>query len=321
MQGTNSVAGREAAERAPRQTETRKAGRYIDDSYENSAGKRNYKLYIPGGYTGQPVPLIIMLHGCAQTAEDFARGTRMDRYAEQNTFLVAYPKETLGPNRLNCWSWFDPDDQKREQGEPSIIAGLTRQIMSRYAVDPDRVYVAGISAGAAMAVVLGAAYPDLYAAIGVHSGVEYAGAHNLLSALKATRVGGPDPRRNRLWHDSTPGQPQRFVPLILFHGDKDPVANRINAEQIAKQWVLAHGEASGAQGLHTGATKAQVPGGREYTKTIYSDDAGRDIMEKWIVHEAGHAWSGGDSRVMFMDPHGPNASAEMVRFFLQHPMQ
>lgn len=321
MQGTNSVAGAGAAVRALPQNSTRRAGRFIDGSYENRAGKRGYKLYIPGGYTGQPVPLIVMLHGCVQSADDLARGTRMNALAEEHTLLVAYPKQTLAPNRLNCWNWFNPEDQQREQGEPSIIAGLTRQIMSEYAVDPKRVYVAGISAGAAMSVVLGATYPDLYAAVGVHSGVEYAAAHNLMSAMKAAMSGGPDPRRNDLWPDGSSGRAGRFVPLILFHGDKDHVANRINAEQIITQWAWAHDHTGNSSGLTSQAMKARVPGGRSFTRTIYYGPHGRGVMEKWIIHEAGHAWAGGDGQVMFMDPLGPNASAEMVRFFLEHPRQ
>jgi poly(hydroxyalkanoate) depolymerase family esterase len=327
MKGNNAVRGTEAAPRGQIQNRQHSAGNFVDRSYENGAGKRNYRLYIPSGYTGQSVPLVVMLHGCVQTAEDLARGSRMNDYAEAHTLLVAYPKQTLGPNRLNCWSWFNPEDQQRDQGEPSIIAGITKQIMSEYAVDPGRVYVAGISAGGAMAVVLGAAYPDLYAAIGVHSGVEYAAANNLLSAMKASRLGGPDPGRKLQWPRALPAQPRRFVPLILFHGDRDRVANRINADQVVMQWALAQGVAlsrtgtAHAGGLPTRVIRDRVPGGRAYTRTTYHDPAGRDIMEKWIIHEAGHAWAGGDGQVMFMDPLGPNASFEMVRFFLEHPME
>jgi poly(hydroxyalkanoate) depolymerase family esterase len=326
MTDGNTMSGDAYAARNRPRAATRVAGRFIDDSYENRVGRRDYKLYIPTGYSGKgPVPLIVILHGCVQTPEDLARGTRMNTYAEEKTFLVAYPKQSLEANRLSCWSWFSPEDQQRERGEPSIIAGLTRHIMSQFAVDPDRLYVAGISAGGAMAAILGATYPDLYAAVGVHSGVEYAAAHNLPSALKATRFGGPDPRRKLYWPDPLPGVPRRFVPLILFHGDKDHMANRINAEQLAMQWALAHsGAGKGAAngpGLHAKAIDGQVPGGRAFRKTLYCDHLGREVMEKWIIHQAGHAWAGGDSEVMFMDPLGPNASAEMVRFFLEHPRQ
>lgn len=327
MQGTNSVAHTGDDGTHTDRVASRTVGHFINGSYGNEEGRRGYKLYIPGGYTGQPVPLVVMLHGCAQTVDQLAVGSRMNMYADERTFLVAYPKQAPEANRINCWNWFQRENQMREQGEPAIIAGLTRQIMSEYAIDPDRVYVTGISAGGAMSVILGATYPDLYAAVGVHSGVEYGAAHNLLSAMKATRRGGPDPRRKLLWPDVPPGQARRFVPLILFHGDKDHVANSINADQIITQWVLAHSMTHGGdrgatfqgKGLTTDVFKAQVPGGRAFTRTVYCDAEGRALMEKWIVHEAGHAWAGGDDRVMFMDPLGPDASAEMVRFFQEHP--
>jgi poly(hydroxyalkanoate) depolymerase family esterase len=302
-------------------------GEFKAGYYANQAGKREYRLYVPDGYNGQRVPLLIMLHGCGQTPEDFALGTRMNSFADEHTFLVAYPSQSSSANRARCWNWFRPVDQRRGNGEPAIIAGITLQIISTYSVDPDRIYVAGVSAGAAMAVIMGATYPDLYAAVGVHSGVAYASAHSVFSGITTMRRGGPDPRRQPIRSETSTAEIARNLPLILFHGDRDRLVDKINAEQIIAQWLAARtGGTDGQRGSRTDdlridVVQSQAPGGYSYTRTVYYDPQERAVMEKWIIHQAGHAWVGGDARAMYTDPLGPNASAEMVRFFLGHPRQ
>lgn len=274
-------------------------------SYANAAGSRTYKVYIPSGYRGQPAPLVVMLHGCTQSPDDFAAGTGMNALAEEQTFLVAYPAQAASANHGRCWNWFKPSDQQRDLGEPSIIAGLTRQIMHDHAVDPERVYVAGLSAGGAAASGLGATYPDLYAAIGVHSGLACGAAHDLPSALAAMRQGG-SPVAGTARHG-----PQRPVPTIVFHGDRDATVSPVNGDQ-----VIAQSEAGAA--LRATVSRGRAEGGSAYTRTVQSDEGGRPILEQWVLHGAGHAWSGGSPEGSYTDPGGPDASREMLRFFLSH---
>jgi poly(hydroxyalkanoate) depolymerase family esterase len=291
-------------------TDTEAGGRFLTGSYTGPAGTRGYKLYVPSGYAGQAVPLVVMLHGCGQTADDSAAGTRLNWLAEQVSWLVVYPEQAASANPSRCWNWFQAAHQRRGQGEPSLIAGITRQVMATYRVDPARVYVAGMSAGGAMAAIMGAAYPDLYAAVGVHSGLASGAARDLRSAFAAMRRGQPTPAA-----DTGPG-PRLDLPLIVFHGDRDTTVHPRNGEHLLAQ---ALPPSAGEPDPRVTVGHGQVPGGHAYTRTLYHDATARVVGEHWLVHGAGHAWSGGSPTGSFTDPRGPDAAREMLRFFQEHP--
>jgi poly(hydroxyalkanoate) depolymerase family esterase len=300
-------------------------GRFVERSYTNQAGTRSYKLYIPSGYIGQEVPLVVMLHGCTQSPNDIAAGTHMNTLAEEHIFLVAYPAQAQGANMNKCWNWFKASDQRRGQGEPSLVAGITRQIIDEYNVADGRVYVAGMSAGGAMAAIMGEAYPDLYAAVGVHSGLAPGAACDMPSAFAAMRQGGPATPRRDIPTATATGQYARIVPAIVFHGDHDKTVHPRNADHLLEHYCTAkttgsRDEAGGSMPRGT-VRQGQVPGGHAYTRATYRDTGGRAIVERWTVHGLGHAWSGGSSSGSYTDPKGPDASAEMVRFFNQHPQR
>jgi poly(hydroxyalkanoate) depolymerase family esterase len=282
-------------------------GKFIEAVYTNAAGSRAYKVYIPSRYQGQTLPLIVMLHGGTQTPEDFAAGTRMNLIAEEQTCLVVYPVQPSHANPAKCWNWFRASDQRRDRGEPSLIAGITRQIMQDYCVDGQRVYVGGLSAGAAAAAVMGATYPDLYAAIGVHSGLACGAADDLISAFAAMRQGASASSEAL----DVPEERQPFVPTIVFHGDRDHIVHPRNADHLI------------SCSLRTSKWQKKVDrgcvlNGHSYTRTIHTDANGRAMLEQWCIHGAGHAWSGGSPAGSYTDPRGPDATREMLRFFREH---
>jgi poly(hydroxyalkanoate) depolymerase family esterase len=289
---------------APRVRPPPDGANFTERQFANAAGSRSYKLFVPSGLEGKSVPLVVMLHGCTQSPDDFAAGTRMNVLAEQQKFLVAYPAQSRTANFSKCWNWFRVDDQKRGQGEPSLIAGITREIMRDYPVRPDQVYIAGLSAGGAAAAVMGWAYPELYTAIGVHSGLACGAAHDMPSAMAAMRQGGV----------GSFAAGARVVPTIVFHGDQDKTVNVVNGNQVIAQ-------AKGSATLRRSVVEGDSPGGVRYTRTVQSDDAGRPLLEAWVLHGAGHAWSGGDAAGTYTDPRGPDASREMLCFFLQQSPQ
>ena len=277
------------------------AGQFISGSHtEGSAGSRDYKLYIPPASFTEPLPLVVMLHGCTQNPDDFAAGTGMNEAALKRGFYVLYPAQTQHANSSRCWNWFKHNHQKRGRGEPALLAGMTRDVMKRYNIDPQRVYVAGLSAGGAMAAILGDAYPDLFAAVGVHSGLATGSATNVQTALSVMQTGAPPGNR-------TTASP----PTIVFHGDKDATVNPVNGEQVV----------AASAGAHTPETqRAKSANGRDYTQRRYKDASGRVVAEHWAVHGAGHAWSGGSARGSYTDSTGPDASEEMLRFFLANTL-
>jgi poly(hydroxyalkanoate) depolymerase family esterase len=284
-------------------------GHFSTRRYSNAAGERSYKLYVPGGDRTAPVPLVVMLHGCTQDADDFAAGTRMNLLAEHLGFVVAYPIQPQASNTSKCWNWFKPGDQRRDHGEPSLIAGLTREIMALENIDPNRVYVAGLSAGGAMAAVMGETYPDLYAAIGVHSGLPTGYAHDLPSAL-ATMRGGK--LNSHAMHMGRPGSGEIHepkCPRIVFHGDADATVHPSNASELMRGFFA--GETISNRAV------ADTPKRRHTVQRMKS--RGGVEGELWTVAGMPHAWSGGSAKGSYTDPSGPDASAEMVRFFLAHP--
>jgi poly(hydroxyalkanoate) depolymerase family esterase len=292
-------------------------GKFIEATYANPAGTRAYKLYIPSRYAGarapgQALPLVVMMHGCSQSPDDFAAGTRMNLIADEQTCLVVYPAQRSDANPAKCWNWFRPTDQQRDQGEPSLIAGITREVMREHAVDPRRVYIGGLSAGAAAAVVMGATYPDLYAAIGVHSGLACGAANDLPSAFAAMRQGQLVASLGS--GDILPlGSDGSAIPTIVFHGDRDTTVHPRNGDHVIAQSMRS-------TNVQSQVHRGRVAGGHAYTRTIHATEDGRAILEHWEIHGAGHAWSGGSPAGSYTDPRGPDAAREMLRFFLEHSL-
>lgn len=295
-----------APAKAPAAARPADGPRFEERRFANTAGVRAYKLYVPSGYHGQAVPLVVMLHGCTQSPDDFAAGTRMNELAEEQTFLVAYPAQSKSANVGKCWNWFNSGDQQRDRGEPSLIAGITRQIMDDFPVEPGRVYIAGLSAGGAAAAIMGSAYPDIYAAIGVHSGLPCGAASDMPSAFAAMKQGGSPAAKSRRRENTGAA-----VPAIVFHGDRDTTVHPVNGHEIIMQ-------AQAGADLQRTVTSGMSAGGREYTRAVHADESGRSIAEHWVLHGSGHAWSGGSAEGSYTDPHGPDASREMMRFFRQH---
>ncbi|WP_201595355.1 extracellular catalytic domain type 1 short-chain-length polyhydroxyalkanoate depolymerase [Psychrobacter fulvigenes] len=286
---------------------------FLKGTFKSSQGSHDYRLYIPSNYSqaveqSLQVPLIVMLHGCTQSPEDFAVGTRMNELAEEHQCLIVYPSQPASANPNRCWNWFRPTDQQQGQGEPAWLAELTRSVVKDYAVDPSRVYIAGLSAGAAMAVIMAETYPELYAAIGVHSGLAYRSATNLPSALMTMRKGSTSSLNLAPNH--------KFVPMIVFHGDQDQTVNIRNGEQIVEQAKLR----LQAQKTILDRQQHEIGSKKSYriTQLKVIDDKGLNQLEYWKIHGAGHNWAGGSSAGSYTDPKGPDASKEMMRFFLQH---
>ncbi len=268
------------------------------------AGSRAYRLYVPSTASAGVTGLVLMLHGCTQTSEDFAAGTNMNALAELHGFVVVYPQQSRGDNAQSCWNWFSRGDQQRGRGEPAILAGLALKIVAEFDVPRDRTFVAGLSAGAAMAVILGETYGDVFGAVGAHSGLPYAAAKDVPSAF-AAMAGNTQQLASH-----AANAPAR---AIVFHGSADATVHPSNGSRIARNALNTKVE----QFIET--EEADIKSGRSYVRTITSQMDGLTQSEYWVVEGLGHAWSGGQSGASYTDPKGPDASAEMIRFFYDTP--
>lgn len=278
------------------------AGSFINGEFQSRHGTLAYKLYTPVGSTRRRMPLVVMLHGCAQTAADFATGTDMNRLADELGFLVLYPQQSHSANLARCWNWHAPEHQLRGRGEPALIAGLTRHAIALARANPSRVYVAGLSAGAAAAAIMGSAYPDVFVAVGVHSGVALGQADSLTSAMAAMRGKGTA---------KPVGKTRRPLPMIVFQGDRDRVVHPSNAAEF-----LTSLENSRPGQLVSQSFSGRSAKGRDFTRKVYKSSGGNVLLEVWTIHGSGHGWSGGHAAGSYTDPAGPEASREMLRFFL-----
>jgi poly(hydroxyalkanoate) depolymerase family esterase len=289
---------------------------WLSRRFEHGNDTLRFKLYIPSGYNGDPMPMVVMLHGAQQDADNFAAGTEMNAIAEARGYIVVYPEQSEGANPLKCWNWFRPADRQRESGETAMIAALTREVMTNFNIDDARVYVAGMSAGGAMAINLAVMYPDLYAAAASHSGIAFGVADESLSALCAMNDGMG---KCRLPGRSADKIPARAVPLIVFHGDADDTVHPRNSDQIvAMSRLLSVGEDDRQMPAFTHIDNEE--NGLGHTRHVFNGRDGAPHGEQWIVHGLGHAWSGGSPVGTHTDARGPHASKEIIRFFGQHPL-
>ncbi|TDP64293.1 extracellular catalytic domain type 1 short-chain-length polyhydroxyalkanoate depolymerase [Roseateles toxinivorans] len=297
-------------ESAPQRTAGKPAPAKADDgefragSYTHSSLTRQYKLYVPPERAGQALPLVVMLHGCTQNPDDFAAGTDMNNRAREQGFCVLYPAQGQEANPSRCWNWFKHSHQTRERGEAALIAALTRAVMQEQGTDPQRVFIAGLSAGGAMAGLVAAAHPELFAAVGVHSGLAPGAARTLPEAMAAMKGG------------AAPGHApvSLSIPLIVFHGDQDSTVHPLNGEQLIAAATVQGGTASRIE-------PGQSAQGRRHTRTLHMGTDGSVAAEHWLLHGAGHAWAGGQATGSYTDPKGPDATREMLRFFFEHPRQ
>ena len=291
-------------------------GAFTSGTYTHLSQTRRYKLYVPPGHGGRPLPLVVMLHGCTQNLDDFATGTAMNTVALEVGFHVLYPEQSQAANPSRCWNWFKHADQRRDGGEPALIAGMTQAVMQALGVDSHRVFIAGLSAGGAMATIVAEAYPEIFVAVGVHSGLPRGAAKNVMEALAVMKSGDS----NRA-PPATGMRTRRYVPTIVFHGDQDQTVHPRNGEQVIAT-VIGNAALAGEPAQPFAAGGAEIERGvssrgRHYTRSIYRDATGKTTAEHWQVHGAGHAWSGGDALGTYTDATGPDATREMLRFFFE----
>lgn len=277
-------------------------GSFISDEFECDHGTLSYRFYTPRGPKRRNLPLVVMLHGCSQTALDFATGTSMNALADELGCLILYPQQSQRANLARCWNWHRPRNQARGQGEPALIAALTRHAIALGRGNPNRVYIAGISAGGSAAAIIGAAYPDIFLAVGVHSGVARGTIRTLPSALAAMRGEG---------RAISTAKAPRPLPTIVFHGDEDRVVHPSNAGGFLNAL-----ERSQPGPLVSRSFYGKSDKGRDFTRKVHRSASGDVLLEDWTIHGSGHEWSGGSAFASYTDPSGPDASREMMRFFL-----
>ncbi len=279
---------------------------YLTRTHTCASGSRDYRLYVPAAAAGRGRGLVVMLHGCTQTPDDFAAGTGMNALAEEHGFVVAYPWQSSSANQSGCWNWFKPEDQLRDRGEPAILASLTKELALEHDIDSAKVFVGGLSAGGAMAAILAVAYPDLYRAVGIHSGLAHGAASDLVSAFAAMRGTpvAPAPGQGR-----PASRAKASVRTIVFHGTSDQTVHPSNGDAI---FAAARMRLNGAAEVRYPGRSA---GGLSYTRKVVTDAQGRSQLEHWEIEGLGHAWSGGHPDGSYTDLLGPDASREMIRFF------
>lgn len=297
-------------------------GTWTSGTYTNAYGSRYFRLYVPAAYDGSSArPLMVMLHGCLQDGYDFAAGTRMNAHADTRNFLVLYPEQGTAYNAYDCWNWFYTANQHRGSGEPSIIAGMIGWVKSNYRVNSSLVGVAGISAGGAMAVIMGCTYPDHVKRVASHSGMMYKAATTATGGSDAMKYGSvynPDSRGSDCYNEM--GSYRRVQPTLVFHGTSDGTVNIKNAHQTIQQWAQTDDLAYDAlddndiDNTHDGSLSGSAC--RTYTRYDYKNSAtGGVVMHKYIIDGLGHAWSGGSTAGSYADPCGPDASQVIVSFF------
>ncbi|MDB4949896.1 MAG: esterase, depolymerase family [Gemmatimonadetes bacterium] len=287
------------------------AGRVEWATYQGPAGTRRYRIYLPAGYDpSHKAPLVLMLHGCTQDPDDFARGTRMDAVADESGVLLVYPEQPATAQIQRCWTWYDPAQIARDGGEAAVLAGIVGEVEAHHAVDARRVYVLGISAGGSMAVNLAAAYPELFAGVVAHSGIAYHAALGVPQALGAMQGNGLDAERLRGAAAQVLAR-GGFPPLLVIHGNADPVVRPANGHALARQWA-------DARGLTAGAESAETAGGLAFQRQRFTDAGGHVLVETLFVDGLGHAWSGGSAEGTYTSAAGPDASREAMRFLLAH---
>ena len=316
QQAPHPAARDQASARAPRAAE--QPGSFDHVALAHGGASHSYRLYVPpGAASGAPLPLVLMLHGCTQNPDDFATGTHMNRAAADAGALVVYPAQQRHSNPNACWNWFSPENQQRGSGELALLVEMVQDVMARHPVDPQRIYVAGLSAGGAMAALLAREYPELFAAVGVHSGLQAGAAHSMMGALSAMKSGAKGAA------EAAPAaRPGDLPALIVFHGDADTTVSPRNGEQLVEGAVQQLGQGA----VRSEVQQGQSPAGQAYTRTLFhapqatsASDANDVRIEQWTLHGAGHAWSGGAAGGSHTDPRGVSATQEMLRFFLQHP--